>query len=174
MESLPAPTQYSLLVRNIHKFDILVTIALFSLDSAEAEMSFLLSENDLTLFMGKAAGSSWLTSEQKINLLGFPTPVKQKLIRLTKSCAHPILKDRTVFVLLVLIVLFNDTDDQTVTMIRAQYWTMLRRILLQKKFCGQDELESCLAGFQCCLYMLIPQLVECWAEAYGSFGIKFP
>ena len=54
-----------------------------------------------------------------------PDPVKRSLIEKLKSMGHSILGDRTVFMLIVILLFFEDPDQQ-VMKIRDQYIHVLR------------------------------------------------
>ena len=55
--------------------------------------------------------------------------MKTELFNLMASFSHSSMKDRTVFMLLVIITLFQDPMNVEVKHISDQYWTMLRRWL---------------------------------------------
>ena len=55
--------------------------------------------------------------------------MKTQLFDLMASFSHSSMKDRTVFMLLVIITLFQDPMNVEVKHISDQYWTMLRRWL---------------------------------------------
>ena len=55
--------------------------------------------------------------------------LKTQLFNLIRSCSHPTLKDAVVFMLMVLIVIFQDFGNVEANHISAQYWTTLQRWL---------------------------------------------
>ena len=58
-----------------------------------------------------------------------PDFAKTQLFNLISSISHPTLKDPVVFMLMVLIVVFQDPGNVESNHISAQYWTMLQRWL---------------------------------------------
>ena len=55
--------------------------------------------------------------------------LKTQLLNLILSCSHSSLAEPTVFMLMVMIVMFDDPHNIEAKAIRDQYWTMLRRRL---------------------------------------------
>ena len=62
-----------------------------------------------------------------------PENIKQRILQLLWSCAHPILADPMIFLLMLLITAFKDDSDEKISNIREQYWTMLRRYLQSRE-----------------------------------------
>ena len=80
----------------------------------------------------------------------FPEAVKSTLYNLMVSCTHLILGDKTVFILMIMLVVFKGDEDPLVIRVSDQYWNMLRRYLTRK--CGSrwkvnsllDNIKNCL------------------------------
>ena len=66
------------------------------------------------------------------------------------SCSHPILGDPSVFILMLMLVIFKDTQDPDICNIHEQYRTMLRRHLTRRDDCAMgveflmDTIQNCL------------------------------
>ena len=78
---------------------------------------------------------------------------KQETLNSMFSCAHPILADPTVFVLMLMITIFNDENKPEIGIIQQQYWTMLRRYLITNNNYNLD-LEDAVNIVQNCLARL--------------------
>ena len=83
----------------------------------------------------------------------FPDIVKKTLYNLMLSCAHPILGDTSVFLIMLMLVVFKGNDDPLVIKINEQYWTMLRR-LLTKRTKHRWEVECLLSSINNCMNTL--------------------
>ena len=160
MDRLPVPVQHSLLVKNWPKFEKLLHITKFSFESAESEWQFALPKDDLLQYRALAPGLEFVKLEEIWNLFPFEDQAKSTLISLNKSCSKPILQNRTVFMLMTLIVIFDDPQNPLVTSIKKQYWTMLRRTLIESQLCDQVGLESCVENLRFCINLEIPLLLE--------------
>ena len=80
----------------------------------------------------------------------FPEAVKRKLYNLMVSCAHPILGDKTVFILMIMLAVFKGDEDPLVSRVSDQYWNMLRRYLNRRSKSGW-EVNSLLDKIRNCL-----------------------
>ena len=172
MKNLPALIQHQLFVKNMTKYGRLLLITRFSFETALSEWEFFLTKEDIRYCTESLAWVGFVKIEDCLNFLPFSASTIWKLIRLVKSCTQPILKDYSVFMLLVFIVLFDDPQDPQVSSIREQYWTMLRRSLIDRNICRIEDLESCIASLRYLVDVQIPLLTETFAEAYGSIGIN--
>ena len=94
-----------------------------------------------------------------------PESLKIRLFNLITSCSHPLLKDPTVFMLLAMIVMFNDPANVEAKHISDQYWTMLRRwitkIVEEREGGGEkmDTVETILPTLARCINIL-PIMIE--------------
>ena len=83
----------------------------------------------------------------------FPDFLKKHILDLLSSCAHPILGDPFVFILMLLLVIFNDPQDPAIIHIHDQYLTMLRRYLARRDDCCMG-VEFLMNTIQNCLKLL--------------------
>ena len=61
--------------------------------------------------------------------MAFPNHLKHHLINFLKHLTHPVFKDPLVFMILVLIVMFQDPECKVAEGISNQVWTLLSRRL---------------------------------------------
>ena len=59
--------------------------------------------------------------------IAFPNPLKPHLINFLQYLTHPMFKDPVVFMILVLIVMFQDPGCKNAQGMSDQFWTMLAR-----------------------------------------------
>ena len=88
-----------------------------------------------------------------------------RLFNLILSCSHSVLKEPTVFILMVMIVMFNDPSNVEAKHTSDQYWTMLRRWLAKmveekgKNGEKMDPVEAILPALARCISIL-PIMME--------------
>ena len=174
MENLPAQIQHRLFVNNMTKYENLLLLTRFSFENTLSEWEFFLAKEDLCYYKDRYYTESfgWPKMEDCLYALPFSTSSIMKLISLIKSCTKPILKDHSVFMLMMLIVLFDDLQDTKILSIRDQYWTMLRRSLIKRNICRIEDVQSCMESLRYLVDVQIPLLTETFAEAYRSIGIN--
>ena len=80
---------------------------------------------DSILFQEQRNGAPGCKIDEILKYSPMPDAVKRSLIGKLKSMGHSILGDRTVFMLIVILLIFDDPDPQ-VMKIREQYIHMLR------------------------------------------------
>ena len=133
MESLSFERQFQLLRKNIGNVQILIQVLSYSLNDLDAEMSFMFSEDD-RIKLGQAAliGKQPMTITQLTKWAPLPTQLKQVYITRMLTLSNPFLKDKKIFVLMLMILLFEDKSDPNVNNVSGQYWTMLKRHLETK------------------------------------------
>jgi len=154
MKSLNISTQFSILRANISNALMLVQVLGFNMKTANEEVEFVFNDNDRQLLSAHAQTQSPKIPTVKINeiLNHVPVPeaVKHTLYSLMEACANPILGDTTVFVLMLMLVIFTGDDEPVVSRLSAQYWTMLRRYLTRK--CNNRvTVESQMVSIRTCL-----------------------
>ena len=69
--------------------------------------------------------------------MAFPNPLKLHLTNFLKYLIHPMFKDPVVFMILVLIVMFQDPGCEVAQGFSNQFWTMLARRV--RKMLGDQE-----------------------------------
>ena len=83
--------------------------------------------------------------------MAFPNHLKLHLINFLKNLIHPMFKDPVVFMILVLIVMFQDPGSDVAQGISNQFWMMLTR-RVRKMIGGQGEcLETTLHLLRYCV-----------------------
>ena len=169
MENLPAQIQHRLFVKNMAKYENLLLLTRFSFETTLSEWEFFLAKEDLKYY---TESFERVKKEDCLYIIPFSTSNIMNLIRLIKSCTQPILMDHSVFMLVMLIVLFDDPQDSEVTSIREQYWTMLRRSLVKRNICRVEDVQSCMESLRYLVDVQIPLLTDTFAEAYRSIGIN--
>ena len=93
--------------------------------------------------------------------------MKTQVFNLMASFSHPSMKDRTVFMLMVIITLFKDPMNVEVKHISDQYWTMLRRWLTkmvaerEEKGKRMDSVDSILTLLGNGINILPPVIFTC-------------
>ena len=97
-----------------------------------------------------------------------PDFLKMQLFNLIRSCSHPTLKDPVVFMLMVLILIFQDPDNVEANHISTQYWTMLQRWLTsmvaakeesKTDDCSIEQVETIVPVLARCIQIL-PVMLE--------------
>eukprot|EP00092_Neocalanus_flemingeri_P018843 GFUD01020402.1.p1 GENE.GFUD01020402.1~~GFUD01020402.1.p1 ORF type:complete len:270 (+),score=60.73 GFUD01020402.1:264-1073(+) len=159
MELLSTSCQYSLLKRNIPFAELLVNIAGFNYTEDEDLIEWALGEGDLIQWKERPKGLAFVPLETTMSYAPFPEAVKTSLDKTMKFSFKPILHDRHVFALLVMMVVFcqDQTEpDPEVASILTQYWTMLRRHL-KSTMC--EDLEEILLYLHNC-FDTLPTLLE--------------
>merc|ERR1712106_685798 len=95
-----------------------------------------------------------------LEVLPFPGFLKMQMFNMLESCSHPLMKDHTVFMLLLIIILFNNPTHPSAQYTCEQYWTMLRRWLTrtsEKRAEGEemmDPVETILRQLAKCINLL--------------------
>merc|ERR550519_848219 len=70
-----------------------------------------------------------------MNYLPLPEETKLEVFKELMSCCDPIFKDRTVFIILFLISLFDQDQNQNIRQIKENLFSMLVRYLEEKSNC---------------------------------------
>ena len=77
-----------------------------------------------------------------------------------ESCSHPCMKDHTVFMLMIIVILFRSPTHASAQNVSNQYWTLLRRTLTkigkERAEDGErmDPVETILAKLAKCINFL--------------------
>lgn len=150
MNSLNMPTQFSILKANVSEALMLVQVWGFNVQNKEEELDFVFSDRDQEQFKAKLPWDEGVKINEILKYVPFPEAVKRKLYNLMVSCAHPILGDKTVFILMIMLVVFKGDEDPLVSRVSDQYWTMLRRYLTRKSK-RRWEVNSLLDNIRNCL-----------------------
>ena len=110
------------------------------------------------LYLGHSYGIEGVKIDEILQYSPFPDVVKRTLLNMMHSCAHPILGDPSVFIIMLMLVIFTDVHDPDICSIHDQYWTMLRRHLTRRPDCCM-EVEHLLSSIHKCLRIL-PSLAQ--------------
>eukprot|EP00090_Calanus_glacialis_P029807 TRINITY_DN4788_c0_g1_i1.p1 TRINITY_DN4788_c0_g1~~TRINITY_DN4788_c0_g1_i1.p1 ORF type:complete len:271 (-),score=57.40 TRINITY_DN4788_c0_g1_i1:126-938(-) len=160
MGLLSSNCQYNLLKRNIPIAELLLQIVGYHFTNEEDLIEFALGDKDLLHWKDRAAGAPWIPVEKLYShYMPFAEDLRNALDKTMRFCFKPILHDRYVLALMVMMVTFNQGGsefDPEVASLLSQYWTMLRRHLTNSMFEDVEETMSYLGN---CLDML-PTLLE--------------
>ena len=118
--------------KNIRRIRLLNQVMSVSLSDQEAETDFLFSEEDRDKLGAVTKGNYPLTISQLTTWAPIPNEMKQNYITKMLSLSNHLLKDRNIYVMMLMILLFEDKSDPYVSNINVQYWTMLKRYLETK------------------------------------------
>ena len=130
IENMSTDRQFKLMKKNIRRIRLLNQVMSVSLSDQEAETDFLFSEEDRDKL--GAVGNYPLTISQLTTWAPIPNELKQNYITKMLSLSNHFLKDRNIYVMMLMILLFEDKSDPYVSNINVQYWTMLKRYLETK------------------------------------------
>jgi len=120
----------------------------FNVPDVYEEIGLVLSYQDLDQFQKMGNGVEAVKINAILKYAPMPIQIKQFIIGKMMSVSHSILGDKTVFLLMVLLLLFDDPDPSIIR-IREQYQRMLTRYL-QKKF-APDLCQQLLKAIYHCL-----------------------
>ena len=130
IENMNTDRQFKLMKKNIRRIRLLNQVMSVSLNDQEAETNFLFSEEDRDKL--GAVGNYPLTISHLTTWAPIPNELKQNYITKMLSLSNHFLKDRNIYVMMLMILLFEDKSDPYVSNINVQYWTMLKRYLETK------------------------------------------
>lgn len=144
LDRLPKSKQFSLLKKNLPEAVVLIKVLGFNIRTWTEEMDFVFTNLDNQQFKGQSYGAEGVKIDEILKYSPFPDVVKRTLLNMMHSCAHPILGDPSVFIMMLMLVIFTDAQDPDICSIHDQYWTMLRRHLTRRPDCcmGVDYLLS--------------------------------
>ena len=129
MESMRTERQFRLLKTNIGRIRSLIQVMSFSLADPEAESSFLFSTEDHGKLGSSRKGEPSLTITQITTWAPIAEDQKQMYLMKMMTLSNHLLRDKKIFVLMLMILLFSDESDPEVTSLHKQYWTMLERYI---------------------------------------------
>eukprot|EP00092_Neocalanus_flemingeri_P035597 GFUD01038749.1.p1 GENE.GFUD01038749.1~~GFUD01038749.1.p1 ORF type:complete len:636 (-),score=130.97 GFUD01038749.1:4-1911(-) len=129
MENLTCERQFHLLRKNISSIRILMQVLSYSLNDSDAETRFMFSKKDRKKLGPANLSIKPITITELTKWAPIPSNKKQIFMTRNQSLSSPFLKDKKIFVLMLMILLFEDKSDSHVNNISAQYWTMLKRYL---------------------------------------------
>lgn len=144
LDKLPKSKQFSLLKRNLPEAVVLIKVLGFNMRTWTEEMDFVFTNLDNQQFKAQSYGVQGVKIDEILKYSPFPDVVKRSLLNIMHSCAHPILGDPSVFIMMLMLVIFTDAQDPDICSIHDQYWTMLKRHLTRRPDCcmGVDYLLS--------------------------------
>jgi len=148
LDKLPKSKQFSLLKRNLPEAVVLIKVLGFNMRTWTEELDFVFTNLDNQQFKGQSYGVEGAKIDEILQYSPFPDVVKRTLLNMMHSCAHPILGDPSVFIIMLMLVIFTDVHDPDICSIHDQYWTMLRRHLTRRPDCcmGVDYLLSSISN----------------------------
>ena len=79
-----------------------------------------------------------------------------QMFNMLESCSHPLMKDHTVFMLMLIIILFSNPTHPSAQNTCEQYWTMLRRWLIRTR---EERAEA--GEMMDPVETILPQLAKC-------------
>jgi len=129
LESLSSDRQFHLMRCNMSKIHMLVQVLSYSLKDLDAELSLMFSKNDLNRLRQLSTENQQMTITELTKWAPIPNNQKQMYITRMRNMSNPFLKDKKIFVLMLMILLFEDKSDPSINNISEQYWTMLKRYL---------------------------------------------
>ena len=129
MENMSTERQFKLMKTNIGNIRSLIQVMSYSLRDPEAETRFLFSDVD----RGKLGSTNPRNSPITITQLTTWAPIgdkqKQDYLANMMTLSNNLLRDKKIFVMMLMILLFDDKSDPYVSGIHVQYWSMLKRYL---------------------------------------------
>ena len=111
----------------------LLEITRASFGCGESKWQFSLSKEDYRLCKGKVSRVGFVRNRDMFKFLPFTTPLQKTLFNMTISSSRPLLADRTVFILMLLIVMLNDKQYSAAILLKEQYWT--------KEVAGNEDVQ---------------------------------
>ena len=123
------------------------------------------SQTDLANMRKQAPGIRVWRFRDMLQVFPFPWYIKMQMFNMLESCSHPLMKDHTVFMLMVIIILFSNPTHPSAQNTCEQYWTMLRRwltrIRAERAEAGEmmDPVETILPQLAKCI-KLLPVMLE--------------
>jgi hypothetical protein len=129
MDMLSSDKQFHIMRKNIQNIQILVGVLSYSLNSVDEEVSFMFSRADRAKLGTEMQGKHQMTITQLARWAPIPSELKHMFLTKMLTLSNPFLKDRKIFVMMLMILLFEDKSDPNLNSISCQYWTMLRRYL---------------------------------------------
>eukprot|EP00092_Neocalanus_flemingeri_P027141 GFUD01029433.1.p1 GENE.GFUD01029433.1~~GFUD01029433.1.p1 ORF type:complete len:660 (+),score=109.72 GFUD01029433.1:54-1982(+) len=129
MEEIPMKTLYTLFKKNLGKAQMLTYVFVFNAQTWLEELDFVYSVNDLQQWKTRDPAISGLPLNKMIQFIPLPEEMKLELYKSLYDNCMPVFQDRTVLILLVLIVICDMEGHSSVTRIRQNVYSMLERYL---------------------------------------------
>ena len=108
MDMLSSDKQFHIMRKNIKNIQILVQVLSYSLNSVDEEVSFMFSRADRLKLGTEMQGKQQMTITQLTRWAPIPSEQKQMYITKMLTLSNPFLKDRKIFVMMLMILFFED------------------------------------------------------------------
>jgi len=135
-EQITSEEKVALFRQNLDSAEMMVYVHAFNLETWSDELEFALGKQDKIQWMDRDSSIKGLPLSTIVTHMPISEVEKLELYKNLMSCMMTVVKDRTVFVLMWLIIIFSqeeDTASPTVLKINKSFSTMLRRHLIQQQ-----------------------------------------
>jgi len=153
ISEISSADQIFLFRRNLENVEMLCYVHTFNQSTWTDELDFVMGKNDKIQWMERDTSISGLPLSSMVCNMTLSEVDKLELYKNLMSCTVSLLGDRTVFILMTLVIIFSQDKGEQVGGIRKvknNYLTMLMRYLLQKRGTDIDidmnMVYSCIAA----------------------------
>merc|ERR1719245_1588964 len=118
IDDLPMSTIYNLLKTNLAKAEMVTYVFVFNADTWLDELDFVWGKNDLQQWNARDMSIKGIPFTQMMQYMPLPEEMKQELS--TELWVHciPIFRDRTVLIFMLLLAIFDEDNDGSISKIK--------------------------------------------------------
>ena len=124
--------QYKLMLKNSDSIRLLFQVVSHSLDNPQQEANFFFSTADREKLGPVSKAKTVMTIKQMTDWAPIPHVLRQEFIQKMNALSNIYLKNKDIFIMVLMIVLFHDDEDSEIWNVRSQIWNMLRRFIESK------------------------------------------
>jgi len=140
LDQVSSQDQVKLFTRNLDSVEMLAYVFSFNRGSAEAELEFLFGTEDMDMWKARPDNVTAVNLSSMVSFMPISEEEKFDLYTNFMKCLMATLKDKSVYVLMLLITVFDGgAEGSAASRLRKNFQTMLSRYLLEKCKASFDE-----------------------------------
>eukprot|EP00090_Calanus_glacialis_P010437 TRINITY_DN18821_c0_g1_i1.p1 TRINITY_DN18821_c0_g1~~TRINITY_DN18821_c0_g1_i1.p1 ORF type:complete len:256 (-),score=48.58 TRINITY_DN18821_c0_g1_i1:68-796(-) len=143
-DGISMDTAYNMFSKNLYKASMLTYLYIFNVADLDVEVDFLLGYEDKTQWNAAQteAISAISLSTMLLNMV-VSQETKEAPYKEFFSCTFPILRDRTVLILTILLTIFDQVHDEKIEQLKDDLSTLLQRYLEEKEQ-SMETISTCI------------------------------
>jgi len=141
-DELPTQTLYQLFKRNLSKAEMLTYVHVFNMNEAEEQLDFVLGSQDKKQWRDRNPSVLGLTFSQMMQFMPLLEETKIEMYSELVECQMPILRDKNIIILMIIITVFDLDSVPSVRSIKNFFINILRTYIAEKS-ANNPEFEMC-------------------------------
>lgn len=132
LDEIPRSTIFNLFKTNLAKAEMLTYVFVFNASTWTEELDFVWGKKDLQQWNARDMTINGTPFNLMVNFMPLPEKLKIEMFEELMHCCMPIFRDRTVLILMILLVIFDEDGNRSIAKIKENLLSILRRYLIRK------------------------------------------